>query len=179
MQIVQVSPALLGCIHRVHQCKCAGSLCYFADVSKIGQYTAGCSAFCPLCCFVFGALYLNMALFRVLRAFLARFGVVVWVCVACVLCVACVALYACGVRRIYGLLRVCLPFCLLCSCFSSSLPFVFPCLSSGCPVLVILPILSICFVFVGIWVCCWVFFFPCGLYAKKGAISCVLSCPVV
>ena len=47
--------------------------------------------FCPLVCFVLGALHLNMALFRVFRAFLARFGVVVWVCVACVLCVACVA----------------------------------------------------------------------------------------
>ena len=32
----------------------------------------------------------NMPLFGVFRAFLARFGVFVWVCVACVLCVACV-----------------------------------------------------------------------------------------
>ena len=65
VQIVQVSPALVlwSCV----------------------------PSFCPLCCFVFGALLANMALFRVLRAFLARFGVVVWVCVACVLCVACVA----------------------------------------------------------------------------------------
>ena len=51
-------------------------------------------SFCLLSRFVFGALSLNMALFRVLRAFLARFGVVVWVCVVLVLCVACVALYA-------------------------------------------------------------------------------------
>ena len=116
------------------------------------------------------------------KGVLEGFGRFVWVCVACVLCLACGALYAWIVRRIYGLLRVCLPFCLLCSCFSSSLPFVFPCLSSGCPVLVILPILSICFVFVGLWVCCWVFFFPCGLYAKrKGAkvLPCVLACLVV
>ena len=91
VQIVQVSPALLGCIHRVHLGMCAGSLCYFADVSKIGQDTAGCSAFCPLSRFALGALALNMALFRVFRAFLAWFVVVVWVCVACVLCVACVA----------------------------------------------------------------------------------------
>ena len=67
--------------------------------------------FCPLSRFVFGALYLNMPLFRVLRAFLAGFGCFVWVYVACVLCVACGALYACGVRRIKGLWRVCLSFC--------------------------------------------------------------------
>ena len=48
-------------------------------------------SFCPLCCFVLGALSLNMALFRVFRAFLARFGAFVGVCVDCVLCVACVA----------------------------------------------------------------------------------------
>ena len=89
--MVQVSPALLGCFCCVYVGMSAGSLCYFADVSKIGQGTAGCSAFCPLSRFVFGALLADMALFRVLRAFLARFGVVVWVCVACVLCVACVA----------------------------------------------------------------------------------------
>ena len=67
---------------------------YFADVSKIGQNIAGCSAFCPLYRFVFGALLANMALFRILGAFLARFMGFVWVYVACVLCVACVALYA-------------------------------------------------------------------------------------
>ena len=65
--------------------------CYFADVSKIGQDTAGCSAFCPLSRFVFGALSLNVALFRVLRGFLEGFMGFVWVCVACVLCLACVA----------------------------------------------------------------------------------------
>ena len=46
-------------------------------------------SFCPLSSFVLGALYLNMPLFRVLRAFLAGFGAFVWVCVSCVLCVAC------------------------------------------------------------------------------------------
>ena len=45
--------------------------------------------FCPLSRFALGALLANMPLFRVLRAFLARFGVVVWVCLAWVLCVAC------------------------------------------------------------------------------------------
>ena len=49
--------------------------CYFADVSKIGQDSAGRSAFCLLHRFVFGALYLNMPLFRVFRAFLAGLGV--------------------------------------------------------------------------------------------------------
>ena len=88
---MRVSPALLACIHRVHLGVCAGSLCYFADVSKIGQDTAGCSAFCLLSRSSLGALLANMALFRVLKAFLARFMVVVWVCVVLVLCVACVA----------------------------------------------------------------------------------------
>ena len=91
VQSVQVSPALLGCFCCVHLGMSAGSLCYFADVSKIGQDTAGCSAFCPLSRFVFGALSLNMVLVRVLRAVLARFVGFVWVYVACVLCVACVA----------------------------------------------------------------------------------------
>ena len=48
-------------------------------------------AFCPLSCFMLGALLANMPLFGVLRAILARFGVLAWVCIALVLCVACVA----------------------------------------------------------------------------------------
>ena len=48
-------------------------------------------AFYPLYGFACGVLCLNMALFRVLRAFLAWFGVVVWVCVVLVVFVACVA----------------------------------------------------------------------------------------
>ena len=48
-------------------------------------------AFCPLYHFALVVLFANMALFRVLRAFLARFGGLVWVCVAWVLCVDCVA----------------------------------------------------------------------------------------
>ena len=47
--------------------------------------------FWSLCCFALVALLANMALFRILRRFLAWFGVFVWVCVASVLCVACVA----------------------------------------------------------------------------------------
>ena len=70
-------------------CRCAGSLYYFADVSNMGQDTARCSAFYPLCCFALGALLANMALFGFLRAFLEGFGGFVWVCVVLVLCVAC------------------------------------------------------------------------------------------
>ena len=72
-------------------CRWSGNSYYFADVSKIGQDSAGCSAFCPLSCFVFGALSLNMALFRVFGAFLGGFMGFVWVCLSCVLFVACVA----------------------------------------------------------------------------------------
>ena len=46
-------------------------------------------SFCPSYCFALVGLLANMALFRIFRAFLEGFGVVVWVCVACVLCVAC------------------------------------------------------------------------------------------
>ena len=46
-------------------------------------------SFCPLSRFVLGALSSNVALFRVLRAFLARFMGFVWVCVGLVLFVAC------------------------------------------------------------------------------------------
>ena len=46
-------------------------------------------SFCPLCCFALVASLANMALFRVLRAFPAGFGVLVWVCIGWGLCVAC------------------------------------------------------------------------------------------
>ena len=46
-------------------------------------------SFCPLCCSSLGALSTNMALFRVLRAFLEGFVGFVWVCVVLVLCVDC------------------------------------------------------------------------------------------
>ena len=107
-----------------------------------------------------------MALFRVSRAFLAGFGAFVWVCVACVLCVACGALYACGVRRIYGLWRVCLPFVLL--------PFFF--CSCVCLLLCWLSffalVVFLCSLALSLWLfgcgCC--FLFPFGIYAKrKGA----------
>ena len=83
--VVHVVPALW----RVHLGRWSGNSCYFADVSKIGQDSAGCSAFCPLSRFALGVLYLNMPLFRVLRAFLGGLGRFVWVCLVLVLCVAC------------------------------------------------------------------------------------------
>ena len=46
-------------------------------------------SFCPLSRSSLGALSLNVALFRILRAFLARFGAFVWVCIGSVLCVDC------------------------------------------------------------------------------------------
>ena len=46
-------------------------------------------AFCPLCCFACGALHLNMALFRILMGFLARFGVWMYVCMGLGFCVDC------------------------------------------------------------------------------------------
>lgn len=55
------------------------------------SYSGALHAFCPLVCFVLVVSLANMALFRVLEAFLAGFGVLVWVCVGLVLCVDCVA----------------------------------------------------------------------------------------
>ena len=40
VQIVQVSPALLGCIHRVHQCRCAGSL-WLQDLPAVWLWSSG------------------------------------------------------------------------------------------------------------------------------------------
>ena len=142
-------------------CRWSGISCYFADVSKIGQDTAERSAFCPLSRLVFGALSLNMVLFRVFRGFLGSFGRFVWVCVVLVLCVACVALNACGVRRLKGLLRVCLRF----SCFSSSLTMfiLFSSCMSFCPALFWLSFA--CPLVLSLWLfgCgCWCYFFPIG-----------------
>ena len=46
-------------------------------------------AFCPLVCFVLGALLANMPLFRILRRFIWVYRLLVWVCSSWVLCVAC------------------------------------------------------------------------------------------
>ena len=70
-------------------CRWSGNSCYFADVSKIGQDSAGCSAFCPLSRFAFGALACRYAFVSRFKRFSAGFGVLVWVCIVRVLCVAC------------------------------------------------------------------------------------------
>ena len=76
-------------------CRCAGFR-GIQDLQDCWLWSSGrvLPPFCPLYCFALGALSLNMALFRVFRAFLARFGVVVWVYVGLVLFVACVAFCA-------------------------------------------------------------------------------------
>lgn len=68
-----------------------GSLCYFADVSKIVLMLPLFGVFPAFPCSALGASLVNMALFRVLRGFLAQFGRFVWVCVVLVVFVACVA----------------------------------------------------------------------------------------
>ena len=45
--------------------------------------------FCPPCRSACGAMYLKYAFIRVLRGFLAGFGVWMYVCIGLVLCVAC------------------------------------------------------------------------------------------
>ena len=86
---------------------CAGSACLSLSC-PLGAYCAGSLAsgpagrlalvlwscvpsFCPFSRSSLGALSLNVALFRVFRAFLESFGRFVWVCVVLVRCVACVA----------------------------------------------------------------------------------------
>ena len=119
-------------------------------------------------CSALGASLVNMALFRVLRAFLEGFMGFVWVwlswCFAWIVGLLC----ACGVRRFWGLLRVCLcfyPF-VLCFypfvlCFSSSSPifwgFVFVVLGLSC--------LFVLFVLVSLWV--FVFSFSLTDYMQK------------
>lgn len=92
----------------------SGSLCYFADVSKIGQDIATCSAFYPLFCFACGVLCLNVALFRVFRGFLGGFMEVVGVCV-----VLCALRGLCGfcAREWLGGYMACCVFCLSFSLF--------------------------------------------------------------
>ena len=49
-------------------------------LSSCGVFRPFLPAFCPLCCFACGGLLANMPLFRNLRAFLARFGVRMYIC---------------------------------------------------------------------------------------------------
>ena len=77
----------LTALHRVHLVQvCRLSLAILLTSAKMYRIPS----FYPLFCSALGASLANMALFRVFGAFLARFGVVVWVCLVCVICVACV-----------------------------------------------------------------------------------------
>ena len=149
-------------------------------------------AFCPLYCIVLVVSLANMALFRVLRGFLARFGVRMYVYMGLVLCLDCVAFVRVRCLAVWRLVAclplfcpllssflssilssilsycscVCLSFCPLCSCF-----YLFSCF----PRLVLLDawllILVLSFLFVG----CCCFLFPCGCMGKrKGAKCCSL-----
>ena len=73
-------------------CRWSGSLWLQDLQERLALVLWSCvPSFCMLSRLVFGVLSLNMALFRVLRAFLGGFMGFVWVYVACVFCVACVA----------------------------------------------------------------------------------------
>ena len=125
-----------------------GSLCYFADVSKIVLMLRLLSAL-PLCAWCIILKYASISRFK--GVFSAVWGCCVGLC-----CLGWFAwlvwlLYACGVRRIRGLRRVCLY-------FPSSLPSFFLffvlllSLCSSCPLLILLPCLcslcgSLCFLF--------------------------------
>ena len=86
VQIVQVSPALWR-VHWLQVCRLFGAS---GPAKRLALVLWSCVlSFCPLSRFVFGALYLNMPLFRVLRAFLEGFPCWMWVCVVRALRVAC------------------------------------------------------------------------------------------
>ena len=118
-------------------------------------------SFCPPCRSSLGALLANMPLFRVLRAILARFGVVVWVCLSWWFLWLVWVLCACGVRRIKDLLRICLSFSLFVPVFISLLQlFVL------CPSLLWLSLLVLlhCLSFSALALC---FLFPLRMYRQK------------
>ena len=77
----------LPAFHRVHRLQVVQG--FEASGVLLGVSPPFLPAFCPLFCFACLGLLANMALFRVLMAFLARFMGFVWVCLAWVLCVAC------------------------------------------------------------------------------------------
>ena len=63
-----------GVFHRVHRVQVVRSCSLSLGVFRPFALPL------PLCCFACGVLHLNMALFRVLRGFLARFGVRMYIC---------------------------------------------------------------------------------------------------
>ena len=143
-------------------------------------------SFCPLSRFACGASLANMPLFRILRAFLARFGGFVWVCLSWRFLWLVRSLCACEVRWLYDLWRVCLRFSYVLPLVLSYLPLCFlffafllvslHCLLS-CFALVVF-CLSSCLVFALFVGCCLLF--PYGLYAKrKGAKVLLLASSLV
>ena len=70
----------------VHWCRCAGFLSVLYWLVSSGGVS---HAFCPLSCIVLVVSLANMALFRVLRGFLARFMVRMCVCMGLGFCVDC------------------------------------------------------------------------------------------
>ena len=90
MQVVGLVVHVVPSLWRVHLGQVVGL--FGASGPAGGWLWSSCCVFPPFVrslALSLGGLSLNMALFRVLRAFLAGFGVVVWVCVVLVLCVAC------------------------------------------------------------------------------------------
>lgn len=75
-RVVSCAPLVVVVFHRVHWVQVVRSCSL-----SLGVFRPFLPAFCPLSCFACGALHLNMALFRVLRGFLARFGVRMYVCI--------------------------------------------------------------------------------------------------
>lgn len=71
----------LPTFHRVHWCGCAGPLSA-QDLPRCRLWSSGrvFPPFCPPYCFMLVALLANMALFAILKAFLARFGVQMHIC---------------------------------------------------------------------------------------------------
>ena len=74
VQIVQVSPALLGCIYRVHLVQVCSLCAILLTLARLDKIPPDALPFSPLYRFAFGALSLNMALFRVFKGFLGGFG---------------------------------------------------------------------------------------------------------
>lgn len=154
---------------RVHWCECAGSLCYFADVSNIGQDTAKCSAFLsalPLCLWSVTLEYGSISRFK---------GVFSAVCGVCVGLFAWRALRGlCGfcVREWLGGLEACGVFCLSFSLFVPVfLSFsLFAYLLGLCLCCSLLVLLSVLFVLV----CLWSLLFPFPFRTKRKKSAFVL-----
>ena len=120
-------------------------------------------SFCPLSRFVFGALYLNVVLFRVFRGFSGFYGVRVGLC-----CLGALrGLWGFCVREWLGGLKACGVFASL----FVLLPFFFfscVCLLL-CPLSFFALVVFLCSLALSLWLfgcgCC--FLFPFGLYAKR------------